>query len=128
LLDNVGFSGIRLCVVDDKKSMPSCSQSCFVFRPSSPFDFPLLSEFRPPKWFLFIFPCSFSEFHPSQNVSHAVAKVANRCSQRLTKQLEDLEIPFVDDFSKAMNSTDHVVDAIFGWCLLLREATKDGLL
>jgi NAD(P)H-hydrate epimerase len=28
--------------------------------------------------------------------------------------LEDLEVPFVDDFSKAIGSTDHIVDAIFG--------------
>ena len=32
----------------------------------------------------------------------------------MAKQLEDLEIPFVDDFSSAIKSTDHVVDAIFG--------------
>lgn len=34
--------------------------------------------------------------------------------QRLSKQLEDLEVPFVEDFSKAVNSTDHIIDAIFG--------------
>ncbi|KAH7483421.1 NAD(P)H-hydrate epimerase [Fusarium oxysporum f. sp. matthiolae] len=38
----------------------------------------------------------------------------NDLYQRLAKQLEDLEVPFVDDFSSALNSTDHVVDAIFG--------------
>lgn len=35
-------------------------------------------------------------------------------TQRLAKQLEDLDIPFVDDFPKALASSDHVVDAIFG--------------
>ncbi|TPX11075.1 uncharacterized protein E0L32_007936 [Thyridium curvatum] len=35
--------------------------------------------------------------------------------QRLAKQLEDLNVPFVDDFPKALQGTDHVVDAIFGF-------------
>ncbi|KFA64777.1 hypothetical protein S40285_01366, partial [Stachybotrys chlorohalonatus IBT 40285] len=35
--------------------------------------------------------------------------------QRLAKQLEDLEVPFVQDFPSALSSTDHVVDAIFGF-------------
>ncbi|KAI6355257.1 hypothetical protein MCOR25_008271 [Pyricularia grisea] len=34
---------------------------------------------------------------------------------RLTKQLEDLEVPFVDDFGVALSASDHVVDAIFGF-------------
>ena len=34
--------------------------------------------------------------------------------QRLAKQLEDLQIPFTNDFAFALQSTDHVVDAIFG--------------
>lgn len=34
--------------------------------------------------------------------------------QRLAKQLEDLEIPFTEDFPTAIKSTDHIVDAIFG--------------
>ncbi|KAM7198503.1 YjeF N-terminal domain containing protein [Rhypophila sp. PSN 637] len=39
----------------------------------------------------------------------------NDLYQRLTKQLEDLDVPFVDDFPAALKSTDHVVDAIFGF-------------
>ncbi|KAK3364578.1 YjeF N-terminal domain-containing protein [Lasiosphaeria hispida] len=39
----------------------------------------------------------------------------NDLYQRLAKQLEDLEVPFVDDFPAALGSTDHVVDAIFGF-------------
>ncbi|KAF4469338.1 hypothetical protein FALBO_3762 [Fusarium albosuccineum] len=39
----------------------------------------------------------------------------NDLYQRLAKQLEDLEVPFVDDFSSALGSTDHIVDAIFGF-------------
>ncbi|KAK3372620.1 YjeF N-terminal domain-containing protein [Podospora didyma] len=39
----------------------------------------------------------------------------NDLYQRLAKQLEDLEVPFVDDFPAALESTDHVVDAIFGF-------------
>jgi NAD(P)H-hydrate epimerase len=35
--------------------------------------------------------------------------------QRLAKQLEDLELPFVDDFSEAIKSSDHIIDAIFGF-------------
>lgn len=34
--------------------------------------------------------------------------------QRLAKQLEDLDIPFTEDFPAAIQSTDHVLDAIFG--------------
>ncbi|KAI0521063.1 YjeF N-terminal domain-containing protein [Xylaria bambusicola] len=39
----------------------------------------------------------------------------NDLYQRLAKQLEDLEVAFVDDFISAMKSTDHVVDAVFGF-------------
>ncbi|OAQ67268.1 NAD(P)H-hydrate epimerase [Pochonia chlamydosporia 170] len=39
----------------------------------------------------------------------------NELYHRLAKQLEDLQVPFVDDFQSALNSTDHVVDAIFGF-------------
>ncbi|ETS73960.1 NAD(P)H-hydrate epimerase [Pestalotiopsis fici W106-1] len=39
----------------------------------------------------------------------------NELYQRLAKQLEDLEVPFVEDFSSAVKSTDHIVDAIFGF-------------
>jgi NAD(P)H-hydrate epimerase len=39
----------------------------------------------------------------------------NDLYQRLRKQLEDLKVPFTDDFPSALNSTDHIVDAIFGF-------------
>ncbi|KAI1324588.1 NAD(P)H-hydrate epimerase [Xylariaceae sp. FL0255] len=39
----------------------------------------------------------------------------NELYQRLAKQLEDLDVPFVDDFTSAIKSTDHVVDAVFGF-------------
>ncbi|KAI0394487.1 NAD(P)H-hydrate epimerase [Xylariaceae sp. FL0594] len=39
----------------------------------------------------------------------------NDLYQRLAKQLEDLEVAFVDDFTSAIKSADHVVDAIFGF-------------
>ncbi|KAL2692090.1 hypothetical protein Neosp_002494 [[Neocosmospora] mangrovei] len=39
----------------------------------------------------------------------------NDLYRRLAKQLEDLDVPFVDDFSSAVKSTDHIVDAIFGF-------------
>jgi NAD(P)H-hydrate epimerase len=35
--------------------------------------------------------------------------------QRLKKQLEDLKVPFTSDFPSAMQHTDHIVDAIFGF-------------
>ncbi|KAF1816485.1 apolipo protein A-I binding protein-like protein [Eremomyces bilateralis CBS 781.70] len=35
--------------------------------------------------------------------------------QRLTKQLQDLQIPFTTDFPTALQNADHVVDAIFGF-------------
>lgn len=35
--------------------------------------------------------------------------------QRLRKQLEDLKIPFTEDFPGALKQTDHIVDAIFGF-------------
>ncbi|KAI2782268.1 YjeF N-terminal domain-like protein [Daldinia loculata] len=39
----------------------------------------------------------------------------NELYQRLAKQLEDLEVPFVEDFLAAIKSTDHIVDAVFGF-------------
>ena len=39
----------------------------------------------------------------------------NELYQRLRKQLEDLKVPFTDDFPSALKSTDHVVDSIFGF-------------
>ncbi|KAI1747236.1 YjeF N-terminal domain-containing protein [Xylaria castorea] len=39
----------------------------------------------------------------------------NDLYQRLAKQLEDLEVAFVDDFTSAMKSVDHIVDAVFGF-------------
>lgn len=35
--------------------------------------------------------------------------------QRLSKQLQDLDVQFVDDFDKALGNADVVVDAIFGF-------------
>jgi NAD(P)H-hydrate epimerase len=39
----------------------------------------------------------------------------NDLYMRLAKQLEALDVPFVDDFPTALQSTDHVIDAIFGF-------------
>ncbi|KAI1825048.1 YjeF N-terminal domain-containing protein [Xylaria intraflava] len=39
----------------------------------------------------------------------------NDLYQRLAKQLEDLEVTFVDDFPSAVRSADHIVDAVFGF-------------
>ncbi|KAM0277778.1 hypothetical protein ACHAQH_005571 [Verticillium albo-atrum] len=39
----------------------------------------------------------------------------NELYQRLAKQLVDLEVSFVDDFPKALQTADHVIDAIFGF-------------
>ncbi|CAN8100503.1 unnamed protein product [Discula destructiva] len=39
----------------------------------------------------------------------------NELYHRLAKQLEDLDIAFTDDFPAAMESTDHIVDAVFGF-------------
>ncbi|KAI1741955.1 YjeF N-terminal domain-containing protein [Xylaria scruposa] len=39
----------------------------------------------------------------------------NDLYQRLAKQLEDLEVAFVDDFTSAIKSADHIVDAVFGF-------------
>ncbi|KEY65715.1 hypothetical protein S7711_05546 [Stachybotrys chartarum IBT 7711] len=54
------------------------------------------------------------------SVSQAVFRVhplskGRRVLVRLAKQLEDLDVPFVQDFPSALSSTDHVVDAIFGF-------------
>jgi len=35
--------------------------------------------------------------------------------ERLTKQLKDLDIPFTEDFGKALLETDYIVDSIFGF-------------
>ena len=32
----------------------------------------------------------------------------------MQNQLKNLRVPFVDDFDKAMDETDHIIDAIFG--------------
>ncbi|KAJ2977510.1 hypothetical protein NQ176_g4333 [Zarea fungicola] len=39
----------------------------------------------------------------------------NEFYQRLAKQLEDLQVPFVDDFVYAVKDADHIVDAVFGF-------------
>jgi len=39
----------------------------------------------------------------------------NDLYQRLSTQLKNLNIPFTDDFSSALQETDHVIDAIFGF-------------
>ncbi|KAI1198225.1 YjeF N-terminal domain-containing protein [Nemania serpens] len=39
----------------------------------------------------------------------------NELYKRLAKQLEDLQVAFVDDFTSAVKSADHVVDAVFGF-------------
>ncbi|KAF2634199.1 meiotically up-regulated gene 182 protein [Massarina eburnea CBS 473.64] len=39
----------------------------------------------------------------------------NELYQRLRKQLEDLKVPFTNDFPSALTQTDHIVDAIFGF-------------
>lgn len=39
----------------------------------------------------------------------------NELYQRLKKQLEDLKVPFTEDFTSALKQTDHIVDAIFGF-------------
>ncbi|KFY25546.1 hypothetical protein V493_04594 [Pseudogymnoascus sp. VKM F-4281 (FW-2241)] len=39
----------------------------------------------------------------------------NELYQRLSTQLKTLNIPFVDDFHSAIEETDHVIDAIFGF-------------
>ncbi|KAJ1336068.1 NAD(P)H-hydrate epimerase [Microdochium nivale] len=44
-----------------------------------------------------------------------LALLTTALMQRLSKQLRDLEIPFVDDFLEAEQSADHIVDAIFGF-------------
>lgn len=39
----------------------------------------------------------------------------NELYQRLSTQLEQLQIPFIEDFNTALAETDHVIDAIFGF-------------
>ncbi|KAF2703777.1 meiotically up-regulated gene 182 protein [Pleomassaria siparia CBS 279.74] len=39
----------------------------------------------------------------------------NELYQRLAKQLKDLKVPFTEDFPSALQQTDHIVDAIFGF-------------
>jgi len=39
----------------------------------------------------------------------------NELYQRLTTQLNHLDVPFVEDFTTALDEADHVVDAIFGF-------------
>ncbi|KAI4235723.1 MAG: hypothetical protein L6R40_006412 [Gallowayella cf. fulva] len=46
-------------------------------------------------------------FYPKQS--------KNELYQRLSEQLNNLGVPFTDDFEEALKNTDHVVDAIFGF-------------
>ncbi len=62
--------------------------------------------------FLFLIPCP---LNAPLSRAHAIPKPVLTRWQRLAKQLEDLEVPFVDDFQTALGQTDHIVDAIFGW-------------
>jgi NAD(P)H-hydrate epimerase len=39
----------------------------------------------------------------------------NELYARLKTQLENLSVPFVDDFEASLKSADHVIDAIFGF-------------
>ncbi|KAM3468269.1 hypothetical protein MY5147_008097 [Beauveria neobassiana] len=48
-----------------------------------------------------------SIFYPKQG--------KNELYQRLAKQLEDLQVPFIEDFVSAAQDTDHIIDAIFGF-------------
>ena len=49
-----------------------------------------------------------------KNLINSVKYLPNM-SQRLRKQLEDLKVPFTEDFATALTQTDHIVDAIFGF-------------
>ncbi|OWP00495.1 hypothetical protein B2J93_351 [Marssonina coronariae] len=40
---------------------------------------------------------------------------SNDLSQRLSTQLKNLDVPFTTDFPAALEQTDHVIDAIFGF-------------
>ena len=51
-------------------------------------------------------------YHPT---IHYPKQSQNELYQRLSKQLKNLDIQFTDDFRTAMKSTDHIVDAIFGF-------------
>ncbi|POS87550.1 hypothetical protein EPUL_000461, partial [Erysiphe pulchra] len=46
-------------------------------------------------------------FYPKQN--------KNDLFKRLVTQLEDLDIPFTDNFDAATNTSDYIIDAIFGF-------------
>ncbi len=44
----------------------------------------------------------------------AAAAADNPPPQRLSAQLQNLSVPFTEDFDAALATTDQVVDAIFG--------------
>ena len=46
---------------------------------------------------------------------HYPKRGKNDLYQRLASQLRNLEVPFVEDFGKALGETDQVLDAIFGF-------------
>ncbi|KAK7915200.1 hypothetical protein PG985_012903 [Apiospora marii] len=73
-------------------------------------------------------------YYPKRSKSDLYQVTIPRC-QRLAKQLEDLDVPFVEDFPSALKSTDHIVDAIFGMCcrilcvaVRMRSQNADGSL
>lgn len=45
-------------------------------------------------------------FYPKQS--------KNDLYERLATQLKNLDVPFTEDFNSSLETTDHVVDAIFG--------------
>ncbi|KAK7726775.1 hypothetical protein SLS57_003336 [Botryosphaeria dothidea] len=51
----------------------------------------------------------------SKNELYQAIDLISDSKKRLKKQLEDLDVPFTNDFDAALGAADHVVDAIFGF-------------
>ncbi|KAL1630384.1 hypothetical protein SLS56_004911 [Neofusicoccum ribis] len=57
-------------------------------------------------------------YYPKQSKNELYQAATNLSSdnkKRLKKQLEDLDVPFTDDFDAVLGAADYVVDAIFGF-------------
>lgn len=56
-----------------------------------------------------------NELYQVRNPKHKKSFSKANSTQRLKTQLENLSVPFIDDFQTALKSTDFLVDAIFGF-------------
>lgn len=63
----------------------------------------------------------YEKIAPRQAEINYACIITNMFAQRLAKQLEELEVPFINDFVTAVGHADHIIDAIFGLSTLRKK-------